>query len=102
MLIACGIITNNAFDDIYLSEDLYGKENVTLYEGILKHGDYWLPLRGKELPESESDSTSTDQDDREVDELHQYPIVANFENWLFSHGKLLTEWRKQHNPPLSL
>ncbi|KAI1153835.1 hypothetical protein F4825DRAFT_237023 [Nemania diffusa] len=97
VITACGIITNNAFDQVYLSKDVYGKEDATTYRGILEHGDYWLQLRGRELPDPK-DLTSTPQDD----EFYQYPIVPSFWDWSFPHGKLPAEWLQQHNPPTQL
>ncbi|KAI0107716.1 hypothetical protein GGR51DRAFT_514789 [Nemania sp. FL0031] len=97
IITACGIITNNAFDQVYLSKDVYGKEHATTHRGILEHGDYWLQLRGSELPDPQ-DSTSTYQGDK----FHQYPIVPSFWNWSFPHGKLPAEWQRPHNPPTQL
>ncbi|KAI1129581.1 hypothetical protein F5Y10DRAFT_237894 [Nemania abortiva] len=97
IITACGIITNNAFDQVYLSKDVYGKEHATTHHGILEHGNYWLQLRGRELPDPQ-DPTSTHQGDK----FHQYPIVPSFWNWSFPHGKLPAEWQQQHNPPTHL
>ncbi|KAI0410675.1 hypothetical protein F5X98DRAFT_359112 [Xylaria grammica] len=94
IITACGIITNNAFDQVYLSKDVYGKDHATPHRGILEHGNYWLQLRGRELP-GPQDQTST----RHGDKFYQYPIVPSFSNWSFPHGQLPAEWQQPHNPP---
>ncbi|KAI0114050.1 hypothetical protein GGR51DRAFT_476271 [Nemania sp. FL0031] len=51
ILIACGIIANNAFGSVYLSYDPCGKKHVrTPRHGMLNSGDYWLQLSGREPP----------------------------------------------------
>ncbi|KAI0445985.1 hypothetical protein F4803DRAFT_547771 [Xylaria telfairii] len=96
VITACGIIADNAFDKVYLSKDVYGKERAPTYRGVLEHGDYWLQLDGSQLPDPQ-DPTSEDK----RDEVHPYAIVPTFWNWLFPHGKLPAEWQQEHNPPLS-
>ncbi|KAI1125654.1 hypothetical protein F5Y10DRAFT_246523 [Nemania abortiva] len=119
ILIACGIIANNAFSSVYLSYDPYGKKRVrTPRHGMLKSGDYWLQLSGREPPlpnipsnrestpttrlpspspppppTSPSTSTSTPEDDN----YYKYPIVPSFRDWVFPHNNLPGEWLQPHN-----
>ncbi|KAI1427090.1 hypothetical protein F5Y12DRAFT_738602 [Xylaria sp. FL1777] len=107
-IIACGIIANNAFNDAYLSYDAYGKKPVeTSRDNMLKPGDYWLQLTGKEPPtdipsnrEGTKDGTEDGTEPRAADSKeYKYPIVPSFRDWQFPHGKLPNEWQQPHNPP---
>ncbi|KAI1201854.1 hypothetical protein F5X97DRAFT_267954 [Nemania serpens] len=120
-IIACGIIANNAFDDAYFSYDPHGKERVrTPRDSILKPGDYWLQLTGREPPPgipnngegTESRAAGSGADGPATcspsptpistpkdDEYYKYPIVPSFRDWQFPHDKLPDEWRRPHRPP---
>ncbi|KAI0105504.1 hypothetical protein GGR51DRAFT_560351 [Nemania sp. FL0031] len=102
-IIACGIIANNAFDDVYFSYDPYGLKRVgTPRDGMLTSGDYWLQLTGREppsdVPSNKENTEATPRDDK----YYKYPIVPSFWDWQFPHGGLPSEWRRPHNPPNQL
>ncbi|KAI1131162.1 hypothetical protein F5Y10DRAFT_287397 [Nemania abortiva] len=109
LLIAGGVIANNAFSDVYFSHDQYGKQPVkTPRDGILQSGEYWMQLNSiaggmtdsrtsgqtssTPLPSSMSPSTPTQ-------EQYRYPIVPSFTEWRFPHNELPKEWEQPHNPP---
>ncbi|KAJ8129197.1 hypothetical protein O1611_g4435 [Lasiodiplodia mahajangana] len=100
-IIACGIIANNAFDDVYFSHDPYGQTRVRIpRDNILEPGDYWLQLTGREPPPPTTCSPSpelisTPKDDK----YYKYPIVPSFRDWQFPHGQLPDEWQRPHSPP---
>ncbi|KAJ8128715.1 hypothetical protein O1611_g4919 [Lasiodiplodia mahajangana] len=92
LLIAGGIIANNAFSDVYFSHDQYGKQPVkTPRDGILKSGEYWMQLNSVAAGMT---GTSTP-----TQEQYQYPIVPSFTDWQFPHNKLPKDWEQPHNPP---
>ncbi|KAI1124951.1 hypothetical protein F5Y10DRAFT_19143 [Nemania abortiva] len=105
-IIACGIVANNTFDDIYFSYDLYGQQRVrTPRDGLLKPGDYWLQLTGREPPPDVAAdsvahiSATCSPSPAPGDKCYRYPIVPSFQDWQFPHGKLPYEWQQPHNPP---
>ncbi|KAI7778077.1 hypothetical protein LA080_002653 [Diaporthe eres] len=120
-LTICGIIADNTFD-IYLSYDREGTRRVDSdwhSDSILPAGEYWahIPGRGpssteagqQEPRESASAAPTPAVDPTEAAQRADcttsaqrqtpYPIVPNFENWRFPHGRLPAPWTKGHDPP---
>ncbi|KAJ8133571.1 hypothetical protein O1611_g49 [Lasiodiplodia mahajangana] len=120
-LTASAIIVNNAFDQVYLTDDQSGNRPVTTScDGVLEPGDYWLHLRGRELdtdvssniasiaadcsmppPPTLRSSTSIHASSASASTTHPYPIVPCFQDWQFPHGGLPAEWKLPHTPPPS-
>ncbi|KAI1114914.1 hypothetical protein F5Y14DRAFT_412418 [Nemania sp. NC0429] len=102
-LIACGIIANNAFDDVYFSIDQYGQNPIkTPRDGILEPGEYWLQLNSITGRKHESPATSlpsTQPSYMPPASGYKYPIVPSFTDWPFPHGRLPKEWEQPHTPP---
>ncbi|KAJ8130724.1 hypothetical protein O1611_g2902 [Lasiodiplodia mahajangana] len=97
-LIAGGIIANNAFDDVYLSHDRYGKTPITTpRDGILEPGNYWLQLNS--IAGGISHTPGTRSPSSTPIDKYKYPIVPSFTDWPFPHGKLPREWQQPHEPP---
>ncbi|KAI0554184.1 hypothetical protein F4679DRAFT_597313 [Xylaria curta] len=122
VLIVGGIIANNAFGQVYLSHDRFGKNRIqTPNDGIVEPGRYWLQLKGHEppldLPDDRGSTepqaasgrthTCTPRSPSTVsaastpvdDEHYKYPIVPSFSAWKFPHDNLPKEWKLRHEPP---
>jgi hypothetical protein len=111
VLTICGIIADNIFD-VYLSYDREGARRVDWhYDSILPAGEYWAhvprpsstPVEAGQQQTHESASAAPLREEHNTTARRQtpYPIVPNFENWRFPHGRLPALWRKDHEPPLS-
>ncbi|KAI1157949.1 hypothetical protein F5B18DRAFT_643060 [Nemania serpens] len=102
-LTACGIIANNAFDDVYFSLDQYGQNPIkTPRDSILVPGDYWLQLNsitGRKPKAPATGSTSSLPIPVPRASEYKYPIVPSFADWSFPHGRLPKEWEQPHAPP---
>ncbi|KAI0190183.1 hypothetical protein EV127DRAFT_365495 [Xylaria flabelliformis] len=122
VLIVGAIVANNAFGQVYLSHDRFGKTRVqTSLDSLLEPGRYWLQLNGHEpfldlsgdggnaeprvargrtqactsRSSSPVSAVSTPVDDKH----HKYPIVPSFSAWKFPHDNLPEEWKLRHEPP---
>ncbi|KAI0548962.1 hypothetical protein F4679DRAFT_584948 [Xylaria curta] len=88
ILTACGIITGNRFNEVYLTFDAYGYHPVaTPRHGLLRPGTYYLQVRGHEFT-----STTTPA-------ARQYYIVPHFVDWEFPHDNFPREWKQKHHLP---
>ncbi|KAI1736019.1 hypothetical protein F4680DRAFT_452470 [Xylaria scruposa] len=87
ILIACGIILGNKFDEnaLYLSVDRSGQQRVTIgRHDILPHGNYYLQVPGWE---------------EGSEAAHPYSIIPNIMDWRFPHEELPQEWNQPHVAP---
>ncbi|KAI0859247.1 hypothetical protein F4860DRAFT_526449 [Xylaria cubensis] len=101
VLTACGIITGNLFDKVYLSYDKYGQRVVQTHRhSLLRSGSYYLQVKGSEPQPPENGSTTTADgtaDSSSLSATHiPYPVVPDFTDWEFPHGKVPKEWEQPY------
>ncbi|KAI0855965.1 hypothetical protein F4860DRAFT_529586 [Xylaria cubensis] len=98
VLTACGIITGNLFDEVYLSYDKYGEKKIQAHRhGLLRSGSYYLQVVGTEpqLPETRSTTIADGTADSPAKPL-PYPVLPSFTDWEFPHGKVPKEWEQPY------
>ncbi|KAI1739646.1 hypothetical protein F4680DRAFT_466174 [Xylaria scruposa] len=99
VLIAGGIIAGNAFDDVYLSHDHWGKKPVkTPRDGILEEGQYYMQLNSIAGGMTDTSTTPPPSSSTTTLEQYRYPIFPSFEEWYLPKN-LPEEWQQPHNPP---
>ncbi|KAL9099501.1 MAG: hypothetical protein Q9163_005006 [Psora crenata] len=90
---ACGVIAGNRWD-AYLSDTPQGQPINVGDDELLVRGEYYFIVPGQpsQLPTSSTKEASSSS--VSIPDPYLYPIVPNFQQWSFPHGRLPEIWQE--------